>query len=65
MLETLVYLTAAVAATAVLTVVAPPTIPLLHLIAAVGLLTLLLAVARHGPTAIVTILDALTRLRGR
>jgi hypothetical protein len=64
-LETLVYLTVAVAVTAILAVIAPPGTPLPHLIVAVGVLTVLLAAARHRPTAIAAALDAITRLLGR
>ena len=65
MFETLLHLAAAVAATVVLAVVAPPGTPLLPLIAGMGLLTLVLPVVRQGHGAVVTVIEALARLRGR
>lgn len=65
MLETLIYLAAAVIATTILSRILPPGTSLLSLTLAVGLLTALLAAARHGPTAIIGVIDAIGRLMRR
>lgn len=65
MLETLVYLAAAVIATVILVKITPPGTSAIALIGAAIAFTAVLAAARHGPNAVVTVLDALARLIGR
>lgn len=62
MLETLVYLLAAVGTVLLLTWLTPPEIPLRQAVLLVGALFLALATARHGPAAIASVLDAAARL---
>lgn len=65
MLETPLYLTVAVTTAIVLAVVTRSMTGLVTLIATSELLTALLAAVRHGPEAIIGVLDALTRLLRR
>ena len=62
MLETLVYLAAAIATIAILVKLAPPGTSVIRLVTAAIALVAVLATARHGPTALVDVLDALARL---
>ncbi len=65
MLETLIYLAAAIVSIVVLTTITPPgTSPIALILLAIAFVAVL-ATARHGPTALVGVLDALSRLIGR
>lgn len=65
MLETLIYLAFTLAAIAILIRITPPGTPVVAVIGLAIALVAVLASARHGPTAIVAVLDALARLIGR
>lgn len=62
MLETLIYLTAAVATIAILVKLTPPGTSVIQLVAAAVALVAVLATARHGPRALIDVFDALARL---
>lgn len=62
MLETLLYLAAAVATITILVKLAPLGASVIGLVAAAIALVAVLATARHGPKALVDVLDALARL---
>lgn len=65
MLETLIYLAATIISIVVLTKTNPPgTSPIALILLAIAFVAVL-AAARHGPTALVTVLEALSRLIGR
>jgi hypothetical protein len=65
MLETLLYLTATVLTIIVLVEITPSgTSPIALIFAAIAFVAVL-AAARHGPAALVAVLEALSRLIGR
>lgn len=65
MLETLAYLAGTLFTVVVLVKVTPPGTSPIPLVLVTIALVAVLAAARHGPIAIVTVLDAISRLIGR
>lgn len=62
MLQTLVYLAAAVGAVLLITWVVPPGTSVVPVVILVGALFLALTTAPHGPAAVASVLDAVARL---